>query len=174
MLHGKKGFERIVWAFKNVLNKAVTWLFHDFDEKVDMNNDGKLVSLHRCLKRKERRAESYSSVIESSGHPISQHHPVMRSSSPTITTTREVIVPKITPSHALNTALDFEDWALGTHEWISLVALESPRILSNDQIDPFLCRHTISDDKTISSVIKLKWCGLIPGIWIRSIFIELW
>ena len=29
MLHGKKGFERLVWAFKNVLNHSVTWLFHD-------------------------------------------------------------------------------------------------------------------------------------------------
>jgi ribonucleases P/MRP protein subunit RPP40 len=29
MLHGKKGFERIVWAFKNVLNHSVAWLFHD-------------------------------------------------------------------------------------------------------------------------------------------------
>ncbi|OBT72425.1 hypothetical protein VF21_08203 [Pseudogymnoascus sp. 05NY08] len=27
MLHGKKGFDRIVYAFKNVLNKPVTWLF---------------------------------------------------------------------------------------------------------------------------------------------------
>ena len=32
MLHGKKGFERIVWAFKNVLNQAVTWLFYDYDD----------------------------------------------------------------------------------------------------------------------------------------------
>ena len=31
MLHGKKGFERIVWAFKNVLNHSVTWLFHDLE-----------------------------------------------------------------------------------------------------------------------------------------------
>lgn len=30
MLHGKKGFERIVWAFKNVLNNSVTWLFYDY------------------------------------------------------------------------------------------------------------------------------------------------
>ena len=29
MLHGKKGFERIVWAFKNVLNQSVAWLFFD-------------------------------------------------------------------------------------------------------------------------------------------------
>lgn len=35
MLHGKKGFERIVWAFKNVLNHSVTWLFHDFTSNPD-------------------------------------------------------------------------------------------------------------------------------------------
>lgn len=29
MLHGKKGFERIAWAFRNVLNASVTWLFCD-------------------------------------------------------------------------------------------------------------------------------------------------
>ncbi len=35
MLHGKKGFEKIVWAFKNVLNQPVTWLFHDVAMEVD-------------------------------------------------------------------------------------------------------------------------------------------
>lgn len=29
MLHGKKGFERVVWAAKNVLNRSLTWLFYD-------------------------------------------------------------------------------------------------------------------------------------------------
>jgi ribonuclease P/MRP protein subunit RPP40 len=29
MLHGKKGFDRIVYAFKNVLTAPVTWLFTD-------------------------------------------------------------------------------------------------------------------------------------------------
>lgn len=32
MLHGKKGFERIVWAFKNVLNQSLAWLFVDLGE----------------------------------------------------------------------------------------------------------------------------------------------
>lgn len=35
MLHGKKGFERIVWAFKNVLNASRTWLFHDLEAALD-------------------------------------------------------------------------------------------------------------------------------------------
>lgn len=32
MLHGKKVFERIRWAFK-VLSSAVTWLFYDFEDE---------------------------------------------------------------------------------------------------------------------------------------------
>lgn len=31
MLHGKKGFDRLVWAAKNVLNQSLTWLFVDLD-----------------------------------------------------------------------------------------------------------------------------------------------
>ncbi|KAL8677298.1 MAG: hypothetical protein Q9186_006259 [Xanthomendoza sp. 1 TL-2023] len=43
MLHGKKGFERIVWAFKNVLDSSVTWLFHDCKARQDgsATNPGK-------------------------------------------------------------------------------------------------------------------------------------
>jgi hypothetical protein len=33
MLHGKKGFDRIVYAFNNVLTTPVTWLFHDLSTK---------------------------------------------------------------------------------------------------------------------------------------------
>ncbi|OCK74639.1 hypothetical protein K432DRAFT_310335 [Lepidopterella palustris CBS 459.81] len=35
MLHGKKGFERLVWACKNVLNNSITWLFHDLQASGD-------------------------------------------------------------------------------------------------------------------------------------------
>ena len=35
MLHGKKGFERIVWAFKNALNHSVAWLFYDLESGAD-------------------------------------------------------------------------------------------------------------------------------------------
>lgn len=31
MLHGKKGFERVVWAFNNVLVQSVAWLFYDLN-----------------------------------------------------------------------------------------------------------------------------------------------
>lgn len=32
MLHGKKGFDRLVYACKNVLNTPVTWLFHNLSK----------------------------------------------------------------------------------------------------------------------------------------------
>ena len=47
MLHGKKGFERIVWAFKNVLNNSVTWLFYDFEAKDSAVADARKVALRR-------------------------------------------------------------------------------------------------------------------------------
>lgn len=31
MQHGKKGFERVKWAFKNVLIDSVAWLFADLE-----------------------------------------------------------------------------------------------------------------------------------------------
>jgi Ribonuclease P 40kDa (Rpp40) subunit len=38
MLHGKKGFERLVWAAKNVLNRSVTWLFYDLRAAQDSSS----------------------------------------------------------------------------------------------------------------------------------------
>jgi hypothetical protein len=32
MIHGKKGFERIERAFKNVLNRSLAWLFCDLGQ----------------------------------------------------------------------------------------------------------------------------------------------
>lgn len=54
MLHGKKGFERIVWAFKNVLSHSLTWLFHDMaeGEEVAQVKDGGLSFLHPRTKAK--------------------------------------------------------------------------------------------------------------------------
>ena len=43
MLHGKKGFDRIVYAFKHVLTTPVTWLFHD------LGKDGTMIRSHSSL-----------------------------------------------------------------------------------------------------------------------------
>ncbi|KAJ8602918.1 hypothetical protein MRB53_042302 [Persea americana] len=33
MVRGKKGFQRVIWAFENVLNQSVTWLFVNLRER---------------------------------------------------------------------------------------------------------------------------------------------
>lgn len=38
MLHGKKGFDRIVWSFKNVLNQSMSWLFYDLAPTPEQDN----------------------------------------------------------------------------------------------------------------------------------------
>lgn len=40
MLHGKKGFERLMWACKNVLVQSVTWLFYDCQAKPQSKEPG--------------------------------------------------------------------------------------------------------------------------------------
>nr|OQO17727.1 hypothetical protein B0A51_12881 [Rachicladosporium sp. CCFEE 5018]OQO27606.1 hypothetical protein B0A51_03595 [Rachicladosporium sp. CCFEE 5018] len=54
MVRGKKGFERVLWAAKNVLDQSVTWLFYDLNG----SNDGT--------------------------GPIATHSPVVREVKPTI------------------------------------------------------------------------------------------
>jgi ribonuclease P/MRP protein subunit RPP40 len=52
MLHGKKGFDRILHAFKNVLNESHAWLFVDLDH-ADLSSG-------MCFKLLEE--ESYTQV----------------------------------------------------------------------------------------------------------------
>lgn len=66
MVRGKHGFERIVWAFKNVLNDTVTWLFYDLKGK----NDGSA--------------------------PIAQHQPKLKSVQPELETIAAAQVPEPT------------------------------------------------------------------------------
>jgi ribonuclease P/MRP protein subunit RPP40 len=49
MLHGKKGFERIVWAVKNVLNQSVTWLLCDPASNGTILEQGKTIECFRYL-----------------------------------------------------------------------------------------------------------------------------
>jgi ribonuclease P/MRP protein subunit RPP40 len=52
MLHGKKGFERVAWAFRNVLNASLTWLLLvDSSVSAGSLDQGKLAasSCESCL-----------------------------------------------------------------------------------------------------------------------------
>ena len=166
MLHGKKGFERIVWAFKNVLNHSVTWLFHDFLPNPD---PGKAITI----------IKSFVKVTDCSkaanDEPIAKHHPTTKESTPQQKTTERVRIPNLRPHKSSDSDDGFEYWALETHEWLSLVAIESPRVCSEDTIDPFLSRYQVpdGDSEKNSNIVTLRWTGLIPTCWVRQLFIYL-
>ena len=165
MLHGKKGFERIVWAFKNVLNKSVTWLFHDFDST---SNQG--LAAKRCFKKRYITDCS----LDAQSMPIAKHHPVNLECSPQQRVTQRIRVPDLKPRSS-DSDDSFEDWALEAYEWLSLVAMESPRICSEDAIDPFLSRYQVPDGNSEEKfdTVTLTWTGFIPATWVRQLYVNL-
>lgn len=168
MLHGKKGFERIVWAFKHVLNRSVTWLFHDFTSNTD---HGKAITVTNVFNDKS--PTDCNNVAKEA--PITQHHPVAKECPPQQKFFEKIRVPDFSHPQSSDSGDGFEDWALETYEWLSLIAIESPRVCSEDTIDPFLSRYQVPDYDSgkISRLVTLTWTGLIPNCWVRRLFIFL-
>ena len=171
MVHGKKGFERIVWACKNVLVDAVSWLFYDFGK-----GNGEATARERAFLKKIQRQMNASlfEQSESGEVPLAQHHPSTKSIPPIKTEVMSVLVPPLDEPLKSTSSTAFEDEAVDLLEWLGLVALESPRVQHNDSVDPYLCRYGIpNEDRAVNSdLTKVRWSGLIPAPWIRSLFIE--
>ncbi|KAI1917735.1 hypothetical protein LOZ61_000355 [Ophidiomyces ophidiicola] len=152
MLHGKKGFDRIVWAFKNVLNSSVAWLFCDLS--------------------------STSSILgEETDAPIKKHQPQIFPCTSTTSSFRDILVPPLTPSTFVTdegrATSAFIETCHEIQEWLALAFLDSPRIHANDTIDQYLSRYSVPDQEncTQTNLVKISWKGLIPSPWIIQLFI---
>ena len=168
MLHGKKGFERIVWAFKNVLNHSVTWLFHDSEK----DQEGmQVLGIGSAMDWTEL------TILPGASKPITKHHPL----SYTVAAEQERMEAVVVPSLDLTTAgrldAELEDWALDIYEWLGLITLQSPQVTASDSTDPYLSRYCIpnadSERSTPCNMVILSWKAFIPAIWIREFFIAL-
>jgi ribonuclease P/MRP protein subunit RPP40 len=68
---------------------------------------------------------------------------------------------------------DFEDFAVETHEWLSMISLDSPRICPEDKIDPFLSRYAPpGDPSNTSKLVKIVWRGFLAPTWAHIAFVE--
>lgn len=175
MLHGKKGFERIVWAFKNVLNSAVTWLFYDPEgskgSSAAVSGKERLCHCIACLVV----AIAHIPIIPEYG-PLAPHHPVRITCKPCPVVTASIKLPDSLGGEATPwPSEDFEDWVIGISEWLSLAALQSPRIERNDKIDPYLCRYSPpgGPSTTSDNLVCICWSGFIPAQWLRNLFMAL-
>ncbi|KMU90929.1 hypothetical protein CIHG_08585 [Coccidioides immitis H538.4] len=150
MLHGKKGFERIVWAFKNVLNESLTWLFSDL---------------------------SPSSDLSGQDAPIKRHSPQIFSCTSTKSRFQNVLTPSFTPStfqaESEQAISELSDTCVEIQEWLALAFLGTPRLNADDSIDPYLSRYSVPNKEncTSSNLVKLTWKGLLPSHWITQLLI---
>ncbi|KAI9840954.1 MAG: hypothetical protein M1830_007901 [Pleopsidium flavum] len=161
MLHGKKGFERIVWAFNNVLNSAVTWLFYDCEDKGNSSDGGMIVP-----------AQS----TRDPPAPVSKHHPIVKTSRPQIAELASILVPPLGPPKrdAISFLEDFEDYAVDWSEWVGLLALDSPRLQASDSVDVYLSRYEVPSckDALEMDLVRVRWRGLLPAKWITQLVLE--
>lgn len=71
---------------------------------------------------------------------------------------------------------DYEDFATGIYEWLSLLRLESPRVLSGDQIDPYLSRYQVPGDNSeqvqATKLCRITWQGFFSSDWARQTLVD--
>jgi ribonuclease P/MRP protein subunit RPP40 len=71
---------------------------------------------------------------------------------------------------------DFSDYAIELYEWLSLIALESPRVSVDDHIDPFLSRYSPPNagqtNHGVSELVKIIWEGFISPSWAHKAFVQ--
>jgi len=168
MLHGKKGFERIVRAFENVLFEEVEWLF------CDLGKTGTF-SIFDCY------GLTTNFCTEISPSPLAKHHPVEITVSPVISKTAEIKIPEFkveedSDPSTIDYPDEFSDYVTELYEWLSLVSLSSPRVEANDQIDPYLSRYVPpppSSTPEQCELVKITWSGFLPSKWIHETFVKI-
>ncbi|RYP61511.1 hypothetical protein DL769_007667 [Monosporascus sp. CRB-8-3] len=148
MLHGKKGFDRLAYACKNVLNKPTTWLFCN----LATNPSPDPLAKHYPVR--------YTSV------PGFDEDLAV------------AIPPLTPPPTVLERSnrLELDEYATDVYEWLSLIRLRSPRILASDKIDPYLSTYAVpggAEDVIEGRLCKVSWEGFIPSTWTRQLLADI-
>ncbi|KAI1639256.1 ribonuclease P 40kDa subunit [Biscogniauxia mediterranea] len=147
MLHGKKGFDRLAYACKTVLNKPTTWLFCDLSKESDPDP---LRPYHPV------RYTSSPALIDG-----------LVVNVPSLTPPQAVLES----GHRS----DLGEYATDIYEWLSLVRLESPRLSTSDTIDPYLSTYAVPgnpEDIRSGQLCKVSWQGFISPDWVRRTFAD--
>lgn len=166
MLHGKKGFDRVVYGFKSVLTSPVTWLFLNLEAR------GKFTNVHLIAPQ----SNLVDNQLVLDPEPINAHLPVRRNVAVQTSQDIHVLMPPLLPPIESDDSYgaDFDDYAVEMHEWLSLILLESPRILADDKIDAYLSRYvTPGNPLTTGNLVKASWYGFMSAFWVRDIFVRI-
>ncbi|KAL2700021.1 hypothetical protein AAEP93_008544 [Penicillium crustosum] len=151
MLHGKKGFERIVWAFANVLTQSMAWLFQDLQ-----SNSG----------------------LDEGNKPINKVQPQLITCEPQEIDHEQIMTPPFYKNGKVLEEMsegDLQEHSGSLSEWLAMVQMASPRLSGEDDVDPYLSRYAVpdADESQACDLMSLKWHGLISSRWIMQLFLNL-
>lgn len=163
MLHGKKGFDRLLYACKKTLNHSRTWLFSDVDKSSMLSVPTSLANLTRNQ--------------APNPDPLDKHFPTKFTSSPGFEKDIETSqVPLAVSSRILaeGDRPELETFSTEIYEWLSLIRLGSPRVEANDDVDSYLSRYRAPQDADgRMKVCKVSWQGFITTQWLREVLVNL-
>ena len=106
--------------------------------------------------------------------PVDIHFPLQKTVNAEVLVGIRASLPPLSPTIGTDLLYDgnFEDFAVETHEWLSLISLGSPRINPEDKIDPFLSRYvTPGESNLTANLVKVIWPGFLTPIWVHKLFI---
>ncbi len=163
-LHGKKGFDRLVWAAKNVLHQSLNWLFLNLNAGIATTQNVSSWYILTCSADLEAQTEG----------PLGAHHPTVQ----TLACSKQQLAESLTPA-ALTTCLvhsaapsseETEESVYDILEYLDMAALDSPRVQASDHIDSFLSRYTVPDpSKSLCSLQRITWNGLTSSQWVLEL-----
>ncbi|SPO04128.1 uncharacterized protein DNG_06811 [Cephalotrichum gorgonifer] len=143
MLPGKKGFDRLLYACKNVFAAPITWLYSTYEPEPESPT---LKPFH---------------PIKFTTAPIASG-PLQIATPPLEDLAADFTAPNP----------DFEELATDLYEWISLIRLSSPRVEASDAIDPYLSSYQVprceDGPPQTTTLRKVSWRGFIPPSWVRD------
>lgn len=144
MLPGKKAFDRLQWAFKNVLDASLAWLFYDLRAPFSINGE-----IHGAL---------------------AAHAPTIKVLEPSPTQFQQALRPSFEASENASEE-DAREETAELLEWLSLAMSRSPRVQKGDSVDPFLCRYRPAEDAAPVDLLHYQWRGFAPSAFALKVLL---
>lgn len=162
-VRGKKGFDRLLYACKNVLNQQMTWLFADLSPSSgeEQIRSGPIKDFQPHWRPLSAEVTKYER----------QRTPFVRADEPSQMSTGDM-----SKDH---------DYVQELFEWIGMMTVGSPRLRLKDDINQYLCcydtptahltsshkSHEGSDNLYAEDVTYLRWHALISSKFLSALFL---
>jgi ribonucleases P/MRP protein subunit RPP40 len=149
---GKKGFERLRWAARNVLDESKSWLFWSANP-------------------------SFAESVRDGREVLTAHAPKIFTLEPEVTMMKGIDVPELDVRGNGVSALYDQDDALALLEWLDMVTLGSSRTSNGDSIDGHLCRYDVPDfghGVDTRELVRVRWSGFITPDFVKDVFLAMW